>query len=114
MISWGTKFDAVGEYNNVLEEECKICSERSKPIYKLEQGYFNLYGLSLFPSGKTIYKTCQNCNTRLKAKKNDNNLDAVTRALPGKLKFKYVWGWIILLPILIGITLLVLEIKKME
>lgn len=114
MISWGTKYDVIGEFDNVLEEECKICSERSKPLYKVEQAYFNLYGLSLFPTGKKMYKTCKHCSTRLKANKNDSNYDVVLRALPSKVKFKYIWGWLVLLPILIGITYLILQIKNMK
>ena len=44
MISWGTKYDFVGEFYAVQEEVCKICSEKSQPIYIVEQAYFKLYG----------------------------------------------------------------------
>ncbi len=112
MIYWGTNFDLVGEYDNVVAENCKICSENSKPVYKVEQAYFLLYGLPLFPTGKKYYKTCPKCSTRLKVKSSDSNLRSVKLALPGKFKFKYVWGWMILLPIAIGIASIILKFKS--
>ena len=112
MISWGTKFDDVGSYTSLLDESCLICSAKSKPIYKVEQSYFNLYGLSILPTGRKIYKTCSACNTRLKAKETDSNIRLVKECVPKKIKFKYVWGWIVLLPIIIGIAFLINAIKQ--
>ena len=100
MISWGTKYDFVGEFYAVQEEVCKICSEKSQPIYIVEQAYFKLYGLSLFPTNKLYYKKCGSCKSKLKVKATDFNLPMVKNALPGKLKFKYIWGWMVLIPIL--------------
>ena len=112
MISWGTKYDPIGEFDDVISEQCKICGEKSKPVYKLEQAYFKLYGLPILRTKKLVYKTCSLCNTRLKAKTNDGNLDSVYRALPVKLKFKYIWGWFVFLPLIIGATYLIITINK--
>lgn len=96
MISWGTQYDDIGEYNQVAKENCAICSELVTPTYKAEQGYFKLYGMGLFPVGKTYYKICPACSTRLKAKNTDINLQSVKNALPSQPKFKYYAGWIVI------------------
>lgn len=107
MVSWSTKIDIIGYYDNILAEECRICSKKSKPVYKVEQAYFKFYGLSLFPTKRTYYKTCGNCNTQLKAKSTDTNVHTVSQYFPKKVKFKYIWGWLILSPIIIGIVYLI-------
>ena len=109
MISWGTSYDFIGEYSNVPPEECKICSDKNKPVYKLEQAYFKLYGMGIFPTKKFYYKTCVSCNTRLKVKNNDINLNSVKNALPSKNKFKYFAGWIVIG--LIGLLILWLYLE---
>ena len=114
MISWGTKYDPIGELNDFVPEKCQICNEKSPAIYKVEQGYFNLYGLSLFPSSKKYYKICPKCKTRLKVKSTDANLNTVKRKIKGQIKFKYIWGWLIFAPILIGIVLFVLWAKSLK
>ncbi len=111
MISWSSKIDIIGYYDNVLAEECRICTKKSKPVYKVEQAYFKLYGLALFPTKRTYYKTCGECNTQLKAKSNDSNLDVVKRHFPSQIKFKYVWGWLVLLPIVAFIFYLITLVK---
>ena len=112
MISWGTRYDPIGEYVSLVSEDCRICSDKNKPVYKAEQAYFKLYGMGIFPLGKTYYKTCTACNTRLKTKLTDKNLREVKNALPGQFKFKYVWGWIILAPIIFGAIYLFMSIQK--
>ena len=112
MIYWGTQYDIIGEYNQVAKEECKICSELITPAYKVEQGYFKLYGMGLFPVSKTYYKICPACSTRLKAKNTDINLQSVKKALPGKNKFKYFAGWIVIGVIALLILWLYLEISN--
>ena len=114
MISWATKYDSIGEYSDVVPETCKICSEKTKPVYKVEQAYFKLYGLALFPTKKLYFKTCPACNTRLKVKATDTNLNTVKRYVTGKIKFKYVWGWLILLPIILLALFLIASIKNMN
>lgn len=112
MISWSTKIDVIGYSDNFLSEDCRICSVNSKPLYKVEQSYFSLYGLSLFPTKRTVYKTCNNCKTQLKVKQTDSNLNTINIQIPSKTKFKYIWGWIILAPIILEIIFLILQIKK--
>lgn len=111
MISWSSKIDTVGYSDNFLKEDCRICSFNAKPFYKMEQSYFTLYGLPLFPTKRIAYKTCSNCNSRLKVKSTDSNLHTFNNEIPFKLKFKYVWGWIILFPIIIGIAYLFSQLK---
>ena len=111
MISWSSKIDTLGYYDDVLIEECRICSKKTKPVYKVEQAYFKLYGLALFPTKRAYYKTCGECKTQLKAKSTDSNLNDVKRHFPNKMKFTYIWGWIILLPIIIGIFYLFSQLK---
>jgi zinc-ribbon family len=114
MIYWGTAVDLIGEHSDVAAEKCKICSEHSKPVYKVEQNYFKLYGLPIFPTKKMYYKTCSACSTKLKAKSTDSNMRSVKAALPGNLKLKYVWGWIILVPIILGIVYLLSSIRDAQ
>ena len=109
MISWGTSYDFIGEYSSVSPEECKICSDQNKPVYKGEQAYFKLYGMGIFPTGKSYFKTCTSCNTRLKVKSNDINLSSVKNALPGKNKFKYFAGWVVIIIVAMLILWLYLE-----
>ncbi len=112
MISWSSKIDIVGYSDNFLKEDCRICSVNAKPFYKVEQSYFALYGLPLFPTKRIVYKTCNSCNAQLKVKSTDSNLHSLSNEIPFKLKFKYVWGWIILTPILVGIISFVFWIKN--
>lgn len=112
MISWSSKIDILGYSDNFLKEDCRVCSVNAKPFYKVAQSYFTLYGLPLFPTKRTVYKTCNSCNAQLKVKSTDSNLHVLIREIPSKLKFKYVWGWIILFPILVGIISFILWIKK--
>lgn len=106
MISWGTKYDSIGTYEDAMEESCSICSNKDRPIFKVEQGYFTLYGMALFPTSKKYFKICTSCDTRLKVRASDPNLPSIQRAVPGRLKLKYIWGWLILLPIISGIIYL--------
>ncbi|PCJ27920.1 MAG: hypothetical protein COA97_03025 [Flavobacteriales bacterium] len=110
MIIWGTRYDLIGEFNNVPLEKCKVCLDINKPIYKAEQAYFRLYGMSLFPTFKLYFKSCTACSVKLKVKSIDINLHTVKNALSGSLKFKYIWGWLILLPIIAGTLYLFLSI----
>ncbi len=103
MISWGTKYDRISEVESASEAECKICSKKTKAIYSFDQGYFLLYGLPLFPSSKKYYITCPECDAHLKAKNSDANFKRAKQQMQSKFKFKYVWGWIIFAPILVGI-----------
>lgn len=112
MISWSSKIDNIGYSDNFLSEDCRICKVKSKPFYKIEQHYFTLYGLPLFPTKRVAYKTCTSCNSKLKVKSTDSNLQTLNNEIPSKLKFKYVWGWIILAPILFGIMFLIFQLKK--
>lgn len=111
MISWSSKVDIIGYCDNFLKEDCRICSNSAKPLYKVEQSYFKLYGLPLFPTKRTVYKTCDSCKTQLKSKATDSNLDTVNRNLPKTIKFKYVWGWLIVVPIIAGIYYLFSQFK---
>lgn len=111
MISWGTNYDSVGEYSSNREEVCKICSKNANQIFKGERGYFRLYGLSLFPTSMTFYKTCSSCKTRLKVKSNDDINNTLKREIISPIKFKYFWGWLILVPILAGILYLITSLK---
>ena len=101
MISWGTKYDPIGEYNDLPDEACKICSQDGRPRYKVEQAYFTLYGLPLFKTRRQIYKTCDHCNAKLKAKKDDPNVRSVKLYVKSPFKFKYFWGWIVPLILLL-------------
>ncbi|MDG1330808.1 MAG: zinc-ribbon domain-containing protein [Crocinitomicaceae bacterium] len=114
MISWGTKYDPIGELNDFPPEKCQICNESNRATYKVEQGYFSLYGLSLFPSSKKYYKICPDCKTRLKIRSNDPNLTDVKRKIKGGVKFKYVWGWLILGPVLVGIVMFLMWAKSLN
>lgn len=111
MISWGTNYDEIGEYTSGKKEVCKICTNSSIQNYKVERGYFNLYGLSLFPTSKKFYKNCSSCNTRLKVKSNDDILNTLNRIIASPLKLKYIWGWLVLGPIIVGILYLFLTFK---
>jgi len=112
MINWATKYDYLGNYNRVPEEPCTVCSKKITPEYSAEQSYFTLYGLPLFALGVKYFKVCDACSAKLKARASDGNLREVKRVIPGKIKLKYVWGWIVLLPAIAGIILLILEIKN--
>lgn len=111
MISWSTNYDAVGTYSSNREESCKICSDSAMQIYKSERGYFRLYGLSLFPTSLTFYKTCSSCSTRLKVKSTDPINNTLKREIISPLKFKYVWGWLILGPVIAGVLYLITSLK---
>lgn len=111
MISWGTNYDVIGEYSTNQAETCKICSNSSTQNYKVERGYFTLYGLALFPTSKKYYKTCTSCKTRLKVKSNDSIINTLNREIASPLKFKYIWGWLILGPIIAGILYLIITFK---
>lgn len=100
MISWGTKYDPIGDYNDLPEEECKICNQSSRPRYMVEQAYFTLYWMPFFKTKRRIYKTCDHCNAKLKARSDDPNLRSVKLYVRSPLKLKYFWGWIV--PILIA------------
>jgi len=111
MIYWGTKYDPVGELNQFTPEKCVVCNETNALIYRVEQAYFSLYGLSLFPTSKRYYKICPSCKTRLKIRSTDQNLSYLKRNVETALKFKYIWGWLILGPILAAIIFLVIWAK---
>lgn len=111
MISWGTNYDEIGLYSTGQNEVCKICANSSIQNYKVERGYFKLYGLALLPTGKKYYKTCSNCNTRLKVKSNDDIINILNREIASPLKLKYIWGWLVLGPIIVGILYLFLTFK---
>lgn len=113
-ISWGTKYDSIGELNEFLPEKCQICNETKPAIYRVEQGYFNLYGLPLFPTSKKFYKICPQCKTRLNVRSTDTNFDTLKRKVKTGIKFKYIWGWLILGPILIGLVYFVLWVKSLK
>ncbi|MCB0476834.1 MAG: zinc-ribbon domain-containing protein [Crocinitomicaceae bacterium] len=102
----------MAEVESVSEEECKICSKKTKAIYSFDQGYFLLYGLPLFPSSKKYYITCPECDAQLKAKSSDANFRKAKSQMNGKFKFKYVWGWLILGPILFGLIYLIASVKS--
>ena len=104
MISWGTKYIRLAEVESEAEAVYKICSKNTKAIYSFDQGLFTLCGLPLFPSSKKYNITCPECDAQLKAKFSDANFKRAKQQMESKFKFKYVWGWIILLPILIGIA----------
>lgn len=112
MISWGTRYDLVGEFSEVQPEVCKICTEHSSPVYIADRSYFTLYGLPLFPTGKLYYKSCSECSVKLKVKQTDLNLPSVKRALPGSIKFQYIWGWLVVIPILLLIYYLYTIVQK--
>jgi hypothetical protein len=114
MISWGTKYDYIGEFSNVQEEECKVCSAKIKSVYTCEQGVFTLYGLPLAPTSKKYFRNCPSCKAKLKAKRSDSNYALVTQQLQGGFKFKYVWGWIVLIPIIIGIIRFFMWVKSIK
>jgi hypothetical protein len=107
MIYWATNYDRIGGYDDLPAVECGICSKKNKVIYSVEQGYFTLYGMALCPTKKQYYKTCPDCSARLKVRKSDSNLNSVREAVPGRLKFKYIWGWLILAPIFVLLALLI-------
>lgn len=111
MISWSTSFDRISEVESAAEEECKICSKKTKAIYSFDQGYFRLYGLPLFPSKKKYYITCPECDAQLKARSSDANFRRAKAQMASKLKLKYVWGWFILGPILFGLIYLIISFK---
>jgi predicted RNA-binding Zn-ribbon protein involved in translation (DUF1610 family) len=111
MILGGTHFDHLGEYDDVVAEDCKICRKQNKPIYLVEQGYFKLFGMALFPLSKKYFKTCSSCKVKLKVRTTDSNFRSVKAATPGGFKLKYVWGWIILIPIVIGVAIFLQSIK---
>lgn len=85
----------------VIDESlpCVVCSQQEKPIYHIEQAYFTLYGLPLAPLGKKFYTICSSCKARLKAQSSDANLTVIRQELPGSFKFKYLWGWLVVLGI---------------
>jgi hypothetical protein len=112
MIFWGTNYDRIGGYDDVPAEECAICSKSNQSIYLVDQGYFNLYGMPLFPTKKNYYKTCPDCGARLKVKKSDPILWTLKEVVPGRFKFKYVWGWLIIAPIVVSIALLLVSLSK--
>jgi hypothetical protein len=111
MISWGTKYDHVGELNDFAPEKCQICNETNASIYRVEQGYFSLYGLSLFPTSRKYFKICPSCKSRLKVRSTDENLGYLKRNINVGLKFKYIWGWLVVGPILAGIIFFLIWAK---
>jgi len=112
MISWGTRYDNIGNYLHTTEEECKICSKSSKHNYIGEQAQFTFFGMPLAPTGKTYYKICPQCRTRLKVKHGDKTKPYVEDALQGKPKLKYFWGWFIVLPIVVSLVLFFMNINS--
>jgi len=111
MIFWSSKTEIVGYYDEFAPEDCRICGLHTAPLYKVEQSYFALYGLPIFPTARTAYKTCSGCASQLKVKKNDPNNAKLSEVLPFKIKFKYVWGWLVFIAIGLGIAYLLNSVK---
>lgn len=103
MISWATKVDFLGTFEDCPEEVCSVCGKSGKPVYHVQQNYFKLYGLPIFPTAKVISKSCNLCRFQTKAKQTDGNLPTIMEVFPFKHKFKYYWG-IIVFVLLIGLV----------
>lgn len=112
MLSWGSKKALIGEFINPTEDNCAVCNAKEKRCYFGEQSYFVLCGLPLFPTGKTYYRSCSQCNSRLKLRATDPMQETVSRAIPGGFSMRYWWGWAVVVVLLIAIALLVQTIQK--
>ncbi|MES2587817.1 MAG: hypothetical protein V4622_02485 [Bacteroidota bacterium] len=104
MISWATKIDFIGKLDDTLVETCKVCGQENKPIYNVEQVYFLLYWLPIFPTNRLIYKICPSCSFKSKLRNkqsnliddnSNSNLANINFHFPKKNKLKYFWGWIV-------------------
>lgn len=111
MLYWSKKNDALGECESVTSEQCIVCSEKNKPLCKMERFYFLLYGLPLAPLSVNIYKICFCCNHKLKLRNNDPNYSMIVGTISAPQKLKYYWGWFILIPVFLFMTWLLLKFK---
>ncbi len=41
---------------------CKVCSKETEISYQLQQKYFTILALPLFPMGKIVYWSCKSCS----------------------------------------------------
>ncbi|HLP12651.1 MAG TPA: hypothetical protein VK177_12015 [Flavobacteriales bacterium] len=87
-----TYVDLVGTTESLTAEPCKVCSEKVKCTYQVEQSYIALLFLPLFPTKRTIYRVCSNCSARLKVKPTDQDYAWVNETIPKRFNFKYYWG----------------------
>lgn len=93
---WATKQKR--ETNEVVfsEETCPVCSQKSKHEIIGVQKYFTVYGISFFPTSKTLIKACGNCKfvKEIRVSKIQNALDAysVEALFTSKGRWKYFAG----------------------
>lgn len=109
MISWATKTDPVADLADTELSACKVCSASGHARYLVEQNYFLLYGLPLFPAQRVTSRICPFCSFKSKLRRGSshllddhagNKMAEINSAYPKKMKFKYIWGNLVLLIIL--------------
>ncbi len=120
-INWATKADFIGEHADRESSACKVCSAEQKAIYQVEQNYFLLYWLPLFPTKRVVYRICSSCSFKSKLRAggsrllDDHSADKLTELnsyFPKKYKFKYFWGILVFALIAALIAWFVLSVLK--
>lgn len=105
MISWATKIDPLADITDPVSSTCKVCSASGQARYLVEQNYFLLYGLPLFPTKRVIFRICPSCSVKSKLRPGNsrvlddyasNKIAELNTAYPPKMKFKYFWGAFVL------------------
>lgn len=79
-MNFSSKYRLIAAYENATEGNCPICQKQAEMSYQLAQKTFSVYGLTLFPIGKAVYRICGSCNSRKQIK----NINSSTPGIPNE------------------------------
>lgn len=101
MISWKIVHREEGRIESDIVQPCKICNQKNRSDFSVEQNCFFMFWMPLFPTSRIIYRICPDCKSRLKIKNNDPDLTWIQRQLPKKFRIAHWYGSFIVGPALI-------------